>query len=230
MYYLIIGLVFFNCSPEEEIIEEQNTSQDIESFEKFDSELIEGDPKSNVREIYFSNKDNVKGWSWNGTTASYIVEIYDKSYLYVRNFNGFSFGPVLFSMQFSSSNNIRGWSWDGTTASYVAVQGGISRVYVRPFNGTSLGPVSSVTQISSGDKIRSWSLNGTVASYHAILNGAPSYITRQFNPAYGFGSATITSSGIYEPYRSWSLPTSSTNYTSSHHALKNGKTYVYITF
>ena len=92
---------------------------------------------TNIPNLVISSTDNIRGWSWNGTTASYIaVNGNGGNTLYVRSFDGQTFGSVRSSQIIFSTDTIRGWSWNGTTASYVAINAnGGSTLYIRPFNG-----------------------------------------------------------------------------------------------
>ena len=114
-----------------------------------------------------SNSNGFRGWSWNGTTASYIAVSNGQSTLYIRPFDGRTFGSVTSSQMLSNSDVYRGWSWNGTTASYVAVSNGQSTLYIRPFDGRTFGSVTSSQAVSSTDRLGDWSWNGAIASYVA---------------------------------------------------------------
>ena len=90
-------------------------------------------------------------------TASYAALKGSKTVLYIRPFDGNSFGPVAKELEFSSLDDIRGWSWNGTTASYAALKGSKSVLYIRPFDGSSFGSVAKEIEFSSLDDIRGWS-------------------------------------------------------------------------
>ncbi|MDB9444589.1 hypothetical protein PN497_25025 [Sphaerospermopsis kisseleviana CS-549] len=139
---------------------------------------------TNIASLVISSTDDIRGWSWNGTTASYIAVNADGgNTLYVRSFDGQKFGSVRSSQSISSTDDIRGWSWNGTTASYVVTNAdGGSTLYIRPFNGQKFGPVRSSQSISSTDDIRGWSWNGTTASYVATnADGGSTLYIRPFN-------------------------------------------------
>ncbi|MEL7121995.1 MAG: hypothetical protein AAFO07_21285 [Bacteroidota bacterium] len=116
-----------------------------------------------------TSSDNMRGWNWDGATASYVAynKFGGKCILYIRPFDGREFGPVSSQQDMTASDNIRGWSWDGTTASYMAFNDKIGKteLYVRPFDGRSFGPVSYKESFSSADNIRGWSWYGGKVSY-----------------------------------------------------------------
>ncbi len=69
-----------------------------------------------------TGRDQWLGWSWDGTTASYIVNEGQKTVLYVRPFDGPNLGAVSSSLTLSSGTGRDqwvGWEWNGKTASYV---------------------------------------------------------------------------------------------------------------
>jgi Tol biopolymer transport system component len=77
------------------------------------------------------------GWSWNGKKASYVANTNGQSILYIRDFDGKTFGKDYKEFTISKSGRIRGWSWDGETASYVAVTNGQAVLYIQKFDGTT---------------------------------------------------------------------------------------------
>lgn len=131
----------------------------------------------------FSSQDNMRGWSWDGNTASYIATLNGKSYLFVRSFDGETYGSVDTEIQFSGSDPIRGWNWDGTTASYLGYLGGKTTLYVRSFDGKKLGTEIKQIEMSSSDNFLSWYWDGETAIYHAKLPGTQTIICfkRPFN-------------------------------------------------
>ena len=116
-----------------------------------------------------TKKDNWRGWSWDGRTASYIaVNGKGQTVLYIRPFNGRSFGSVTSQQVVAKGDNWRGWSWDGSTASYIAVNGkGQTVLYTRPFNGKSFGSVASQRVLTQRDNWRGWNWKTGFASYVA---------------------------------------------------------------
>ncbi len=169
----------------------------------------------------FSSSDNIRGWSWNGTTASYIAEKNGKNVLYIRSFDGVNYGQFR-ELPFSSSDNVRSWSWDGTTASYHAEKNGKTVLYIRPFDGTNFGDFRELP-FSSSDNVRSWSWDGTTASYHAEKNGKTVLYSRTFD-GINFGEFEELFFSSSDNVRSWSWDGT----TASYHAEKNGKTVIYI--
>ncbi|MBW4484607.1 MAG: hypothetical protein KME14_18900 [Tildeniella torsiva UHER 1998/13D] len=168
---------------------------------------------SAIQEV--SSSDGFRGWSWDGTTASYVaVDGSGKSTLYIRTFDGQQFGNVTSTQTLSSSDKFRGWSWDGATASYVAVDGsGKSILYVRPFNGTTLGTITSQQEVSSSDRFRGWSWDGATASYVAVDGSGKSILyVRPFN---GTTLGTVTSTqtmSLTNRIRGWSWDGSRASY------------------
>lgn len=75
------------------------------------------------REILLSSGDVIRGWSWDGTTATYISFLSGNSRLYTKSFDGIAFGASAFgeseSRQTAVSDPFRAWSWDGSTSYYV---------------------------------------------------------------------------------------------------------------
>jgi len=56
-----------------------------------------------------SSSNAFRGWSWNGTIASYVAfKSGGKSILFVRPFDGRSFGSVTEQQVFSDTDSIRG--------------------------------------------------------------------------------------------------------------------------
>ncbi|MBW4465009.1 MAG: hypothetical protein KME07_06155 [Pegethrix bostrychoides GSE-TBD4-15B] len=117
-----------------------------------------------------SEGDGWRGWSWDGSTASYLaVDEKRQTWLYVRPFDSRTFGPVTSSQVVSEGDGWRGWSWDGSTASYLAVdEKRQTWLYVRPFDGQTFGSVTSKQLVSRGDGWRGWSWDGATASYLAV--------------------------------------------------------------
>jgi len=177
---------------------------------------------SDITTLFFSSNDNIRGWSWDGTTASYIVGTPNESTLVVRPFDGTAFGEYT-ELFFSSDDNIRGWSWDGTTASYIVGTPNKSTLVVRPFDGTTFGEFTEFF-FSSFDIIRGWSWDGTTASYLVWKNGETLYVTRSFDGV-AFGEPEISYFGSRDNLRSWSWDGT----TGSYHVIKsNDETNIYI--
>ncbi len=141
-------------------------------------DAISSIPADQQPPVQISNMDNIQGWDWNETWASYVALERDaiggwKSMLHVRKFDGTSFGENVFPTQeLSATDNIRGWSWDGKQASYVIVEnndkGGVNSILiVRPFDGQKLGPETSRMVLANGDRIVAWSWFGQEAKYIA---------------------------------------------------------------
>ncbi len=135
----------------------------------------------NLPPIYFSSQDNMRGWDWDGNTASYVATLDGKSYLFVRLFNGQTFGPVKSKLTMSGADLIRGWSWDGNTASYLGLQGGETYLFVRPFDGSEFGPVERKIRMSGRDNFYSWHWDGHTARYHAFNGGQMVAFRRSFD-------------------------------------------------
>ncbi|WP_299683165.1 hypothetical protein [uncultured Tenacibaculum sp.] len=181
----ILGLFLFqNCTKEEEIIENEPEliTLDTESIK----EDLEKDGLAQRRtNLFFSSSDNIRGWSWDGKTASYVVLRRGKLYLYIRSFNGTSFGSHR-EVFLSSSDNLRSWHWDGKTASYHVIKGGKTYLYVRPFDGYKFGAHREIF-FSSGDNVRGWywssSYSGTAKfCTYLIERGGKTYKqTRRFD-------------------------------------------------
>lgn len=115
-----------------------------------------------ISKYIFSTGDNVRGWSWDKkyNLASYIIysNSTKKSTLYIRSFNGKSFGKVSKTIVMGSSDNFLGWSWDkgSNTASYLANIGGKTYLFVRYFNGKKFGKVKKKILMSSRSGFRAW--------------------------------------------------------------------------
>jgi hypothetical protein len=118
-----------------------------------------------------SNGDGWCGWSWDGTTASYLaVNSSGQTVLYIVPFNGKTFDSAKETSQVvSDGDGWRGWSWDGTTASYLAVNSsGQTVLYIVPFNGKTFDSAKEISQVvSDGDGWRGWSWDGITVSYLA---------------------------------------------------------------
>jgi len=141
---------------------------------------------SQQTEILISNSDRIRGWSWDGRTASYIATEDDgrggkKSILYVMPFDGKTFGPVSFQYDnFSKSDRIRGWSWDGQWAVYVGLWQGKITVYSCSFDGRVFGPVQEgVLEMASGNTVRGYQSGLRNGSLAFVKNGK-TYIVKQF--------------------------------------------------
>ena len=69
-----------------------------------------------------SSRDVFRGWSWNGTYASYVtVDGNGRSILTVRPFDGQNFGSSseTRTQTVSDRDVFQSWSWDGSRASYI---------------------------------------------------------------------------------------------------------------
>ena len=181
----ILGLFLFqNCTKEEEIIENEPEliTPDVNSLQ---TDLKGRESLNNRTEIEFSRSNNVRGWSWDGGRASYLVVKGGKTYLYLRSFFGYTFGPHR-EIFMSSSDNMRSWNWDGQTASYHVVKGGKTYLYIRPFDGYKFGPHREVV-FSSSDNVRGWFWSKPndqkvrVCSYLVVKNGGTYTYTRPYN-------------------------------------------------
>ncbi|MEP2781973.1 MAG: M57 family metalloprotease [Pseudoruegeria sp.] len=127
-----------------------------------------GDP----HQIKFSSRDNIRGWNWdreNGVASyfGYQPEQSNKTILYIRSFDGTSFGEVQQEIIFSTGDNIRGWSWDGNTANYIAVHPttGDTTLYIRPFTENGFTAEYSTIPFGSADIVRGWNVSDGNASY-----------------------------------------------------------------
>ena len=179
-----------------------------------------------VANVLISSTDSIRGWSWDGTTASYVAIQNGENVLYVSPFDGKTFGSVISRQVVSSSNAFRGWSWNGTTASYVTFKsGGKSILYVRPFDGRSFGPVTEQQVFSDTDSIRGWSWDGSTASYVTVQNGRNVLYVRPFNGR-SFGAETpgqtISST---DSIRGWSWDGTTASYVAVN---ENGGSTVYM--
>jgi hypothetical protein len=179
-----------------------------------------------VANTVISSTDSTRGWSWNGTIASYITVENGQNVLYVQPFNGQAFGDVTSRQMVSSSNAFRGWSWDGTTASYVTFKSGEQSIlYVRPFDGQTFGSVTERQIFSDTDSIRGWSWDGTTASYVTVQNGRNVLYVRPFD-GQTFGSVipgqTISRT---DSIRGWSWDGTTASYVTVN---ENGGNTVYM--
>ena len=159
-------------------------------------------------------------WSGDGKLSQRDIQGVQQLYgarlqnrLYIRPFDGRTFGPVISTQTVSSSDGFRGWSWNGTTASYVTVENGQNRLYIRPFDGRTFGPVSSTQVVSSSDGFRGWSWNGTTASYVAVDGNRKSILyVRPFDGrTLGPVSSTQVVSGA-DRLRGWSWDSTTASY------------------
>ena len=143
-------------------------------------------PGLTIYERTFSSKDNIRGWSWDGTMASYIAfdASAQKTYLYIRPFDGNAFGNYA-RLEMSSRDNFRSWSWDGKTASYMAYDAIAQKtfLYIRPFDGKTFGKVTSKLEFSIKDNMRGWYWDGQRANYVAFNkdNGKTMMYIRSFD-------------------------------------------------
>jgi hypothetical protein len=115
--------------------------------------------------------DRLRGWSWDGKTASLLSFKADgTTWVHVFPFDGKAFGSEISTAKISSAEDrLRGWSWDGKTASLLSFKAdGTTWVHVSPFDGTTFGSEISNARISSAeDRLHGWSWDGKTASYLA---------------------------------------------------------------
>lgn len=184
-----------------------------------------------VANTAISSTDSTRGWSWNGTIASYVTVENGQNFLYVQPFDGRTFGSVISRQAVSSSDAFRGWSWNGTTASYVTFKsGGKSILYVRPFDGRSFGSVTEQQVFSDTDSIRGWSWDGTTASYVTVQNGRNVLYVRPFNSqTFTFGSVTSSQTiSSTDSIRGWSWDGATASYVTVNE--NGGNTVLHATF
>lgn len=113
-----------------------------------------------IKEIKLGKRsDNWRGWCWDGkNTASYIAEMNGPINLYVRTFNGSSFGEYK-TIKLSSIDNITGWNWDGKTAGFIQGFGtGNARLIMNRFDGIKFGNEERVINIDGNIFEWSWGL------------------------------------------------------------------------
>lgn len=133
----------------------------------------------------FSKSDRIRGWSWDGRTASYIATEDDgkggkKSILFVRPFDGQNFGPISFEYDnFSKSDRIHGWSWDGQRVVYVGLWQGNYSVYSCSFDGKVFGPVEErVLEKPNNITMRGYQ-SGSRSGSVAYVKGGKTYIAKK---------------------------------------------------
>ena len=104
--------------------------------------------------------------SGSADTVAQRTSVSSSTSLYIRDFDGRTFGPVSVRQTVPGGDVYRGWSWDGITASYLAVDStGKTILYVRPFDGDTFGSVSVRQTVPGGDVYRDLSWDGTTVSY-----------------------------------------------------------------
>ncbi|WP_298496158.1 hypothetical protein [uncultured Algibacter sp.] len=99
------------------------------------------------RQDVAKENDNWRGWNWDGKKASYIAEMNGPINLYIRSFNGSTFGNHK-TIQLSDSDNINGWSWNGKEASYIKRTGSKRQLYIRGFDGIKLGKIKEIKTLN----------------------------------------------------------------------------------
>ena len=198
-----LGLLLFqNCSTEEIVETPSELSLSDSTVKSNEKSSVNQLSSETYRSIKLSQSDNVRGWSWDGQTASYLVVKNGQTYLYMRPFDGYNFGTHR-EIRFSSSDNVRGWYWDGKTASYLVVKNGQTYLYVRPFDGYNFGTHREIW-FSSSDNVRSWNWTNGYASYHVRLNGDTVVYSKSFDGT-NFGDNLVVSSfSSSDNVRGWS--------------------------
>ena len=104
----------------------------------------------------FFTGDTTRGWSWDGSTASYMYynATDNRSYLVIREFDGENFGSVQKERFFATGDVIRGWNWDGARASYIVNLGGNSELVIRDFDKSNFSSELTSRHISVSDPFR----------------------------------------------------------------------------
>jgi hypothetical protein len=77
---------------------------------------FDGETFGASREIALSSSpspDDIRGWEWDGRTASYVLGRGRRSALVIRPFDGQTFGPFreIALSSAGSPDDVRGWSW-----------------------------------------------------------------------------------------------------------------------
>ncbi|AOY81745.1 hypothetical protein BJP36_19355 [Moorena producens JHB] len=133
---------------------------------------IQGDASSRT----ISQSNSVRGWSYKGRLASYVIFNGSQSVVIVEEFNPNTgqFGRKLATTNISNSDSIRGWDWDEgkEIASFLLVNSSGTFVAVEKFGLSGFGSRIATVKLSNSALSKlgsSWTWNGTLAEY--TLNG-----------------------------------------------------------
>lgn len=98
-----------------------------------------------------SSSEDIRGWSWDGETASYLAESNGKTILYIRGFDGYKFDENYEEIIIGRSGDTRGWNWSEGKASYcmyIYPQRTTSLIF-RQFDGKKFGVVTKYSSIKN---------------------------------------------------------------------------------
>lgn len=127
-----------------------------------------------IYRLHFSSKDNIRGWSLNGSWGTYAVVENGKTYIHTGRYKGKAFygtKSIYGKTLLSHSDNVLGWHVDGNYAYYFLLQDGKVKGYYRPFDGSKFTMPAKPFNYNFGNTIiKSFSMDEYKAniSYHKL--------------------------------------------------------------
>ncbi|MEQ8462394.1 hypothetical protein [Coleofasciculus sp. E1-EBD-02] len=153
-----------------------NQACSIVEFNGSDAKLRYTNIQGNASIRTLSQSNSVRGWSYKGRLASYVIFNGSESIVIVQEFNPDTgqFGRKLATINISNSDSIRGWDWDESKgiASFLFVNSSGTFVAVQEFSLQGFGSRIATVKLSNSALSKlgsSWTWNATLAEY--TLNG-----------------------------------------------------------